>query len=279
MRVLRTQAAMLVGLLLLLAPVTLLGGIRVFPTQLFVEAPNRSTPISLTNTSDRPLEVWVSFKYEYPMSFNEGTVEFGVVDTTGGSEPNATTWLRAVPQRVVIQPSESQTVRIVGTPPGGFSEGESWGRVVVSWKKSEKLQAKKGEPGRLITTELVTETSVPIHFRRGAVRSGVTIRDFRATTDGKKLVVNMSFDKSGNAAFWGNMKFDLLTSSGKNVGSWNLPLVVYKNLLYRNSLEIDGVTAGQYTLALTVDNKHPYLSPGSRVPASPVAQSISVTLP
>ncbi|MGA9115288.1 MAG: hypothetical protein WB626_00770 [Bacteroidota bacterium] len=272
------RLAFLSVLLAGMAPPIVFGGIKVFPTQVFIVSPNRSAPVTLTNTGDTKEEVWVTFRYEYPVGFSSGSVQFSRGDSLNPAEPNAVSWLRSVPQRVVIEAQGSQTVRIVSSPPPGGA-GEAWGRVVVSWKRTQPLRVRGAEDRKLLNAVLVQETVIPVHVRRGPVSSGAVIRDFRATPEGKNLMVDLVLDRTGSAALWGALRFELLNERGRSAGSWELPVVVYKQLSYRNSLDIEGVPAGSYTLNLAIDNKHPTLNARMRVSAAPVRQSIRVTIP
>lgn len=259
-------------------PSITVGSVRVYPKSLFVNPPSRSAAITLTNETERRIEVWITFDYQYPVSFSDGEVELGV-DGTSGVEPDASSWLRAVPQRVFIEPLASQTVRIIGSPSGVGGSEESWSRVVINSKPAENIRARTANK-QGITAELVTATAIPMHFRHGTVRSGVDVRNFGAASGGdNKLVVNAQFNRTGNAAMWGSLNFELLSAPGRVAASWSVPLVVYKKLSYSRSLDIGNVPPGQYTLNLSIDNKHPGLVPAARVPSAPVRTSIPVNIP
>ena len=252
--------------------------VTVYPMQVFVQHPNRSAPVSITNISDAPMEVWVSFRYGFPVAFDTGNVTFNWGDTLGHVESNAAPWLRPVPQRVVLDPGEAQTVRLVVSPPGLVADGEYWARCVVSWKRSLTLAAQNGEKSGM-RTALVTETIIPVHSRKGQLSSGVTMTGLTAGVQSKSIAFNFVLDRTGNAAFWGTAEFSLLNSAGKVVDTRKNSVVVYKHLTYSSLIDIEALPPGEYTLSVTLDNKHPALKKDIRLKSPPVNQSTKIIIP
>ncbi len=266
--------ALAVALLLLVLPVG--ASINIYPTQIFIDHPNRSSPVSITNTSDQPLEIWLSFRYGYPVVFDTGQVVFNWSDTIASAPTNAAPWMRAVPDRIVLEPGISQTVRLVVSPPSILPEGEYWARAVVSYKRSKRLG---GTRERGIVTSLVTDMIVPVHYRKGKLSSGIVMHDLSARVEGPKLNVSFSLARTGNAAFWGSAQLNLINAAGKVVDTKRHPVVVYKQLHYANIVDLEALPPGPYTLSVMLDTKHPAIKRNIRIDSAPVSETIKFTIP
>lgn len=270
------MAAMLCALLVLTAAPDAAASVSVFPTEVFVSPQNRSAPLVVRNPSDSEVEVWLSFTFGVPVSYANREVEFDTVET---ADRSAATWLRAVPQRFILQPQESQTVRLFATPPVSANEGEYWARVVVSSKPTQPVKARQDQRGPTLAMNLVTQTVVPFHLRRGKVSSGVLIKQAVSSVSGRTMHVKVDLERNGNASYWGRLQTRLLDQNGKLVRGREFRVVVYKDLSYTADLDISQVQPGQYTLEVMLDNKHPSLSSKERINSPPVTQRFTVSVP
>ncbi len=254
------------------------GGVTVHPTEIFVKPPARSAPVVITNPSDKETEVWITFSYGYPVSFDSGSVAMSKGDSTSPDEPSAQKWLRAIPQRFTLKPQESQVVRVYTTPPPGLRSGEYWARVVINSKvRKPAVQADQG--GARLNMELITQTDVPFHFRSGATNTGIIVRESYAEAVAKGIRIKLVFDRSGNAAYWGRMTSRLINANGKVVKTKESRLVVYKSLDYTFEMDTQGEAPGQYAVEITFDNRHPGVSPEFRIPTQTLVQRIPVVIP
>jgi hypothetical protein len=263
-----------IGFLLLSLPAG--ASVNIYPVQIFIDYPNRSSPIAITNTSDAPLEIWLGFRYGYPVAFDTGQVVFDWSDTTASVSTNAAPWMRTVPNRIVLQPGMSQTVRLIVSPPGILPDGEYWARGVVSYKRSKQLAGAKSKG---LLTSLVTDMIIPVHYRKGVLSSGVVMHDFAARVDGQRLEVRFGLQRTGNAAFWGSALINLINSAGKVVDTRRHPVVVYKQLAYRNFVDLEALPPGAYTLSVMLDTKHPAIKRNIRIDSAPVSETVKFTIP
>jgi hypothetical protein len=250
--------------------------INIYPIQVFIDYPNRSAPVAITNTSDTPLEIWLGFRYGYPVAFDTGQVVFDWGDTIASGVSNAAPWMRAVPERLVLQPGMSQTVRMIVSPPSILADGEYWARGVVSYKRSKQLTVTKQKG---LVTSLVTDMIIPVHYRKGVMSSGIVMHDLAAKVNGQRLDVSFSLMRTGNAAFWGSAQLNLINGAGKVVDTRRHPLVVYKQLSYRNIVDLEALPPGPYTLSVMLDTKHPAIKRNIRIDSTPVSETVKFTIP
>jgi hypothetical protein len=266
--------ALAIAFLLLSVPAG--ASINIYPVQIFIDYPNRSAPIAITNTSDAPLEIWLSFRYGYPVAFDTGQVVFDWADTITSVATNAAPWMRTVPNRIVLQPGMSQTVRLVASPPGILPDGEYWARGVVSYKRSKQVAGPKSKG---LLTSLVTDMIIPVHYRKGTLSSGVLMHDLAAKVNGQRLEVSFALQRTGNAAFWGSAQLNLINGAGKVVDTRRHPVVVYKQLTYRNFVDLEALPPGPYTISVMLDTKHPAIKRNIRIDSAPVSETVKFTIP
>jgi P pilus assembly chaperone PapD len=256
-------------------------GVSIYPTEVFISAPNHSATLTVTNPSDSVQEVWVGFSYNYPVAFDSGKVVMSDEDVVPVGDLSATSWLRAFPQRFTLRANESQVIRVLASPPGGLVSGEYWARVVVSSKPKNPrvIQRKSAQtPVGKMNIELVSRTSVPFHFRNGVVNSSIVVKQARAYIDDGALKLRLDLRRMGNASFWGRFTMKLLNAVGKTVRTRDFRIVVYKDMMYAAQDVLPDQYSGPYTVELSFDNAHPSVSPDARIKSEPFLQRIPVTV-
>ncbi len=254
-------------------------GVQLNPTELFVKPPNKSAAVVVRNPSTSDIEVWVTFEYSYPVAFDTSGVTFSTAKPEDPDEQSATGWLRSIPQRFTLKGQESQVVRVYCTPPAGLRSGEYWARVVISSKEVKKVTQQKKDQLTQFKMNLITQSTLPFHFRSGPTTTGVTVREVRAEPAGGKLQLSLLLDRTGNAAFWGRMNTRLLGPKGRVVRTDEFRLVVYKSFQYRTLIDVSGDPPGDYTLEIAIDNKHPGVNSQFRIPCPSVVQRVPFVLP
>jgi hypothetical protein len=253
-------------------------GVTVSPMEVFATSTQRSSSIVVANPSDKPLEVWISFNFGYPVRYYKSAVDMDSSDASIKDAVSAIPWIRAIPQRFILPPNERQVVRIMATPPATTVNGEYWARVVISSKDTKTIAPKKTQgPG--FAMELVTQTVIPYHFRRGVVTTGVTLQHMAPTIKKDQLELDFGFARTGNAAFWGRIMCRLLDKNRKEVAKQDYRLVVYTSMNYTSELDISSVPPGEYTLEMLVDEKHPSVAVRDRLRSNGIKHVVPLTIP
>jgi len=271
----------LIAALVVFAAFSASAGVSIYPTEVFINAPNHSATLSITNPSDSVQEIWVGFSYNYPVAFDSGKVTMSPEDVVPVGDLSATGWLRAFPQRFTLRANESQVIRILASPPGGMVSGEYWARVVVSSKpKNPRIIERKinQTPVGKMNIELVSRTSVPFHYRNGVVNASIVVKQARAYIDDGALKLRLDLRRMGNASYWGRFTMKLLNAVGKTVRTRDFRIVVYKDMLYSAQDVLPDQYSGPYTVELSFDNNHPSVTPDLRIKSEPFLQRIPVTV-
>lgn len=247
------QAFRLLSLLLLIfvASGLLQAGAEVYPLTLFINAPNKTASISISNPTDTRQEVWIEYRFGYPIAGDSGKFEMHYAEPPYEGELSAAGWLKAYPQRFVLNPKESQLVRVMVSAPMNLTPAEYWARIVVSstTREAKKTVAPGGAPaGRF---QYVSKIDIPLHYRFGTVSSVLNIRDVAASVDTGRMSVSINVSRSGNASYWGSLNLVLKDKTGKVFANQNDVVAIYKDIQYPASMDVKSVPPGSYVLEVT----------------------------
>jgi len=148
--------------------------VAVSPVALYIDSRSRTGTLQLYNPGSRPEEIEVGFAFGYPVSDEAGTVTVPLSETAPAGEPSALEWLRAFPRRLVLEPGQRQTVRVLVEPPSGLPGGEYWARVLVRSRGGQPpIEERRGD----VTVQIDVETVVVValNYRNGKVETGVRV--------------------------------------------------------------------------------------------------------
>ena len=227
-------------------------GLVVRPVYVFIDAPMKSTVVTVRNDGDGPVEVTADVRYGYHVSDDTGKVSLVYPESLSADDRSMQSWVRAYPQRFVIGPLESQGVRIYATPPAGTSPGEYWGKMLFTPHPTKSPKQKNKGPA----LEVVSALEVPLHYRLGAVSTGVELDNIADAAFSNQVVqARAHFRRTGNASFWGRLRCRVLDHAGKSVGSLDRNLVVYKDFNVRVKIDVSATSSGPYTLEMVAETK------------------------
>ena len=275
----RSFSALLFVLAVALSAVRLDAGVEVYPLSLFINAPNRTASVSISNPTDTRQEIWVEYKFGYPVANDSGKFEMHYVEPPYTGELSAVSWLKAFPQRFVLNPKESQLVRIMVSAPANLTPAEYWARIVVSstTREVKKVVAPGGAPAARF--QYISQIDIPLHYRFGSVTAGLTVKDVSSRTDTGNLVLSINLTHSGNASYWGTMTATLKNQSGKVFMTQNDVVAIYKDMHYPATYSVKSVPPGTYTLELAFTTKRHGLASQFTLRSEPVKYSTSIVLP
>ncbi len=272
------------GILFLLALTALAwsrieASVAVYPQVLFINSPNRSVAITVSNPTETRQEIWVDFRYGYPLVNDSGKFYINYMDSTAGQEPNAVPWLTAYPQRFVLNARESQVVRVMAQPPVGLTSGEYWARVVVNSKQRTAIPPQTPGANLRMRMEFISQVDVPLQVRTGSVNSGVKIHGVTSVVDSGQLKMGIDISRLGNASFWGTIHLFLRDESGRVMTTHDQHIAIFRDLVYPIIMDVANVPPGSYVLELDVDNVRPGVPAQYRVKSDAVRFTYQLTVP
>jgi P pilus assembly chaperone PapD len=254
-------------------------GLSVYPRAVFLSNSQRSVGLRLTNDGSDEREVWVESKYGYLTSDEKGD-PFVVIDSIALDERSAAQWIRVFPQRFILGPDSTQTVKVFASPQAGAVDGEYWARIVISSKRTNPPVPAKARGQGGVGIVMISQISLPFHYRVGTTSTGLEVSQLRVFPSRDTLTVGMFLKRTGNASFWGTASLRLIDRLGKVVRSAQYKSVVYRAFSPRYKIDRRGIPSGEYRLEVE-------LYAGRRVDVprefefemAPVVASIQITLP
>lgn len=258
----------------LLAP-AVIHAVYVSPTAVFMDDRNRNAQVTLGNSSDVPEEVRIELKFGFLDTDSAGTPFIRLIEDPGPEFPAATGWLGVFPQRTRLEPGEKRIVRLFARPPADLPDGEYWSRLIVTSRRAPSPISPGDSLARAgVSLEIRLVTAVT--FRKGAVSTSLALRDLTAVAEGDSLVVRVSMDRGGNAAYLGTMNVDLADSLGAVARQWATPIAVHVPIHRRFVFPLDSLAPGTYRLRLSTEARRDDVQEGGVLPAPPVADSVTV---
>lgn len=268
---------------LLLLALLVLGGaarawaVTVSPTALFIDARNPTATLTLYNGGTVPEEVEVSFAFGYPISDAEGTIRVELRDSAAAGEPSVVPYLRAFPRRMVLQPGQRQTLRVMVQAPASLPAGEHWGRVVVTGRGGQPpIEQTQGDVRMSISLETAIATTVL--FRKGEVSTGAAVRAAEARTVAEGVQFTVDLERQNGGAYLGRVLAELVAPDGTVAATAEDAVALYRSLRRRFVLPAPagGLRPG-FTVRYRVDTDRSDLPDAGHLKAAPLTGTVPVT--
>jgi hypothetical protein len=257
-------------------------GVLVAPHAVVIDHRTRSGSVSLYNPGDEPTEVSLSTFFGYPVTDSAGEFDLRTVERPDAAMPSAAGWLEAFPKRMVLQPKERQTVRLLARPPAGLPDGEYWARLVVAAKAGVvPVHGADSASGISVGLNLEVRTVLPLQYRKGAVATSVRTGRLAAGVERDSLAVRLRLERQGTAAYIGTVRGALADSAGRTVATFSGPVSVYYEVEPRFTAALPGgrLSPGRYRLRVEVSTEREDLAPETLLTARPVRDSLELHLP
>jgi len=262
----------------LLALPAVLEGVLVAPHAVFIDHASRTGQLTLVNTGTDPEEVTIDLRFGYPDTDSAGNIFVRLIDQPGDDQPSAASWIRAFPRQVRLLPGARQVVRLLATPPAGIADGEYWSRVLVT-SRGAAVPVAGGDSLVSAGVTLELRTIISVTYRKGGVQTGVQLGDLSVQVHNDSLIAWVDLAREGNAAYLGQVTFDLRDANNRSVASWPTPIAVYYTLRRRFAFPLSGVEAGTYTLHFTLNTDREDLDPQDVLPAEAITRSMGIEVP
>jgi hypothetical protein len=249
--------------------------IVVAPTAIYLTADDRAAVIQLYNPSTQPEEVSVEAIFGYPATDEEGRI--GLHMTEEKDPRSAADWIQVLPRRLVVPPGERRAVRLLAQPPLELRDGEYWTRLIFTSRGQSVPVTGTDTAAVKIGLGLEVRTVIALTYRKGAVDTGLRVRDFEPRIEGDSLLMRPEFLRAGEGAYIGRMELTLIDTAGIPVRSWEEQLAVYRDYRRHYAYDVEDVPRGEYRLLLHVDTDREDVPEADRLPADPVELSVYLT--
>lgn len=249
--------------------------VSVTPTALYIDSRTRSGTLLLFNPGTLPEEITIDFAFGYPQVGANGKIAVSLTQEPAAGEPSALAWFRAFPRRLVLQPGQTQVVRVLVDAPAGLPDGEYWGRLVIS-SRGGQPPIETTQQGQQLQLNVNTSVVIAANYRNGNVETGVQVKAATASREGDSVRVAVDLERTGNAAFLGRLRADLI-ADGKVVATAREDLAVYRAMPRTYSLALPRGAKTPLQLRLYIEAVREDLPEGSVLPAKPVDVRVPIS--
>ncbi len=257
---------------------SVLKAVYVTPHALFISHGARAGQVTVGNSGESPEEVTVELRFGFPDTDSAGTPFIRFIEDPGPEFPSAVDWIRPYPRRLRLEPGEQQVVRLLATPPDDLPDGEYWTRMIVTGQGAS-VPIESSDTSVQAGVSLVMRIITAVTYRKGEVRTGITLREFEAAIEGDSIVAWVNAFREGNGAYLGTVNFEVLAQDGQPVREWIIPVAVYYPMNRRFALPLQSLAAGNYVLRLTIEAERPDLRADDVLAAPTVTDSVEILVP
>lgn len=224
--------------------------LQIAPTAIFMDEDNQTERVVVRNSASEPVVVEVEMLYGYPDTDEKGNVYLRRFESIPADEPSAKDWVRVYPRFFELPPGEQQTIRFAARPPSDLEQGEYWARPAIVAHLPGHHIASTDED---ITAKLNMRrrTILSLNYRNGEVHTGINIDNLAAEfTEEDTISVTADLERTGNAAYLGHYRLDLMNSSGYPAHSTRRKIAVYRDQNRSFHIDASEIPAGSYTIEL-----------------------------
>lgn len=248
----------------------------VTPSAVYLTPASPVATLAITNDGMEPEEIEIRFGWGHPVADSLGNPSIWYLEQAPAGQPNAMPFLRAFPRRVLLEPGQTQLVRVIATPPAGLADGEYWARVVIR-STPPAAPVSTGTLTEGVQLDVVHQTILGVTYRQGAMATDISATLVRAAATGDSASVLIDLVRSGNAAWLGRVRGQLVAPDGRVLDTVEIPVAVFRELRVRLDLASPGGIPAGATVRYTFDNDRPDLPPMGPIPSRVVEGT--VTLP
>ncbi len=188
----------------------------VSPERIIFEESSRMAEIALINQSNRQLTYGISF-IQYRMDENGGMKE---IKEPAQGEQFADPYVRFTPRRVILEPRQTQMVRMMLGKPQNLADGEYRSHLRFSViPESKEAAADKGNNQKGLEIQLIPiyGISIPVIVRQGSLNLDTRLVGLRLEkkADPAKPVFSFTIERQGTRSSFGDLEAEW---KGKMIG-------------------------------------------------------------
>ncbi|REL24079.1 hypothetical protein DYD21_19920 [Rhodohalobacter sp. SW132] len=245
--------------------------VTISPTAVFLDPGSNVGSFYVSNPSETPVEVQLSFEFAYPQTDSLGNVTLNYIDEDSEDRYSLKPYIRAFPTTFMLDSGQRQTVRLIGQIPINKPDGVHWTRMRVS---SSQLSPSVGETDdTLVSAQIAFQIDqvTAVFARKGATSTGLQINGTEILNSDDKITVLTNVNRTGNAPFIGSVQNVIRNEDGEIVEQRKSSTSVYFNNHHRAIFNTENWPAGEYL----IETK--FISERSDIPSRNLVQSIPVS--
>jgi hypothetical protein len=180
----------------------------VSPTKIFIDSGRNAASVSIANIENEPMVY--TFEWERRARTPDGKSTHLLQDGESyGKYRPADPYLIYSPRRVVIEPGETQRVRIFARRPKGMPDGEYRSHLKISSesvKPAEKTKAGLGGIGGVMSIH--PAMSIPVMLRTGKTEIDIEVVKSQIVKEGAVDVLHLDIVNKSTRSIYGRSRFE-----------------------------------------------------------------------
>ena len=252
--------------------------VTVAPSMLFIDPKSGIGNLYITNNSESPQEVSVSFVFGYPDADSAGNPKMNYNDTVNAGIYSLNPIVRAFPRTFLLNAKEAQTVRLQVRTNSSVKDASFFSRVkVTSALKTPDIEKKTTDA---VTTQInfKFDQIFPVFYKKGNVSTGLVIHDVSTSVTDNKLAVITDVERTGNTPYIGSLKAELFSPANERVALSEITMSIYFRLKNKIELDLSKAAKGKHKLVLTFETKRSDIAVEDLLQAPPVTKEAIVNL-
>jgi len=269
---------LLFALFFSVAILTVQAQVSLAPTTVFADANGIGT-LYVTNGSEKPQEINISFLFGYPGNDSIGNLVMVYQDSVREQQSGLGDRIRTFPRSFILAPGQQQTVRFQIRPDRTKPAGMYFTRVKVSSNEQTADIEQTATEGIATQVNFKFDQVIAAFYKSGAVTTGLEFSKLEAQRKQNIIVVDSEYTVKGNSPFLGSLQAEVKDASGKVVATQQQTVALYYEGKRAYSIPLpEGISSGTYQVNLLFKTERSDIPTSDLVQAPPISKTLSIML-
>lgn len=252
--------------------------ISIAPTTVFMDQ-NGIGSLFITNPSDVPQEINISFEFGYPGNDELGSLIMVYGDSIREKQSGMGDRIRSFPRTFILAPQQQQTVRIQVRPDRSLPEGTYFTRVKVT------SNAQTPEVGQTTTEGVSTQVNfkfdqvIAAFHKVGTVTTGLEFGEVSIEVKDGAVKVIPDFKVTGNSPYLGSVTATLKNSANEILAEQEQTVALYFSGKRAVEMKLpENLPTGAYEIVLKYETRRSDIPSTDLVQAPAVSKTINLNI-
>jgi hypothetical protein len=252
--------------------------ISIAPTTIFIDQ-NGIGSVFITNPSDTPQEINVSFLFGYPGNDELGNLTMMYTDSIRAKQFGIDERVRAFPRTFILAPQRQQTVRLQVRPDRSLAAGTYFTRVKITSNAQTTDVEETVQEGVSTRVNFKFDQVIAAFQKVGTVTTGLEFENVQLVQSDSILRVTPTFKTTGNSPFIGSVTATLKNAQNQTLAEQGQTVALY--FYGKSAIELklpEDIAPGDYSITLVYETKRGDIPSSDLVQSPAISKTIAVKL-
>jgi hypothetical protein len=252
--------------------------ISIAPTTIFIDQ-NGIGSVFITNPSDTPQEINVSFLFGYPGNDELGNLTMMYTDSIRAKQFGIDERVRAFPRTFILAPQRQQTVRLQVRPDRSLAAGTYFTRVKITSNAQTTDVEETVQEGVSTRVNFKFDQVIAAFQKVGTVTTGLEFENVQLVQSDSILRVTPTFKTTGNSPFIGSVTATLKNAQNQTLAEQGQTVALY--FYGKRAIELklpEDIAPGDYSITLVYETKRGDIPSSDLVQSPAISKTIAVKL-